>query len=538
MINKFNIKIITRLVLLATLMIYLNCKNDKQSYSEEIEVAENFTEDELKYRPLFHFTPKNNWMNDPNGMFYLNGKYHLYFQHYPDDNVWGPMHWGHAISEDLINFEEQPIALYPDEIGLIFSGSAVVDYNNTSGFSKDGKVPVVAIYTYHNMEGEKRGDIDFQTQGIAYSLDEGMTWTKYSENPVIKNPGIKDFRDPKVFWDNHNSKWIMSLAAGNKIMIYSSANLKEWKFESEFGEDNGDHGGVWECPDLFPVKVKDSEEYKWALLVSINPSGPNGGSATQYFIGDFDGHEFTIDDKFSKQLDENKSVWLDYGRDNYAGVTWSNISDTDGRKLFIGWMSNWDYARDVPTYKWRSTMTVPRELNLIKKNNEYILKSIPVKELNDFKSKTIEKDSIEPEELSKVIETAEIDFNKLNLEFNFKNLKENKYQIIFNNGNGDSLIIGLNNNSKTIYLDRTKSGKVDFSEKFAPNISKVKLSDMINDAKFQILLDKTSVELFVNDGEIVMTELFFPNNPLDQISIISEDSNFIIKNLVISELNF
>lgn len=538
MINKFNIKIITRLVLVATLMIYLNCKNDKQSYSEEIEVAENFTEDELKYRPLFHFTPKNNWMNDPNGMFYLNGKYHLYFQHYPDGNVWGPMHWGHAISEDLINFEEQPIALYPDEIGLIFSGSAVVDYNNTSGFSKDGKVPVVAIYTYHNMEGEKRGDIDFQTQGIAYSLDEGMTWTKYSENPVIKNPGIKDFRDPKVFWDNHNSKWIMSLAAGNKIMIYSSANLKEWKFESEFGEDNGDHGGVWECPDLFPVKVKDSEEYKWALLVSINPSGPNGGSATQYFIGDFDGHEFTIDDRFSKQLDENKAVWLDYGRDNYAGVTWSNISDTDGRKLFIGWMSNWDYARDVPTYKWRSTMTVPRELNLIKKNNEYILKSIPVKELNDFKSKTIEKDSIEPEELSKVIETAEIDFNKLNLEFNFKNLKENKYQIIFNNGNGDSLIIGLNNNSKTIYLDRTKSGKVDFSEKFAPNISKVKLSDMINDAKFQILLDKTSVELFVNDGEIVMTELFFPNNPLDQISIISEDSNFIIKNIVISELNF
>lgn len=538
MINKFNIKIITRLVLVATLMIYLNCKNDKQSYSEEIEVAENFTEDELKYRPLFHFTPKNNWMNDPNGMFYLNGKYHLYFQHYPDGNVWGPMHWGHAISEDLINFEEQPIALYPDEIGLIFSGSAVVDYNNTSGFSKDGKVPVVAIYTYHNMEGEKRGDIDFQTQGIAYSLDEGMTWTKYSENPVIKNPGIKDFRDPKVFWDNHNSKWIMSLAAGNKIMIYSSANLKEWKFESEFGEDNGDHGGVWECPDLFPVKVKDSEEYKWALLVSINPSGPNGGSATQYFIGDFDGHEFTIDYRFSKQLDENKAVWLDYGRDNYAGVTWSNISDTDGRKLFIGWMSNWDYARDVPTYKWRSTMTVPRELNLIKKNNEYILKSIPVKELNDFKSKTIEKDSIEPEELSKVIETAEIDFNKLNLEFNFKNLKENKYQIIFNNGNGDSLIIGLNNNSKTIYLDRTKSGKVDFSEKFAPNISKVKLSDMINDAKFQILLDKTSVELFVNDGEIVMTELFFPNNPLDQISIISEDSNFIIKNIVISELNF
>ena len=538
MINKFKFKTACKLSLILLIFVCFSCKETIEKPSKEIEVAENLSEDELKYRPLFHFTPKNNWMNDPNGMFYLNGKYHLYFQHYPDDNVWGPMHWGHAVSEDLINFEEQPIALYPDEIGLIFSGSAVVDYNNTSGFGTEGKAPVVAIYTYHNMEGEKRGDIDFQTQGIAYSLDEGMTWTKYSENPVIKNLGIKDFRDPKVFWDNENSKWIMSLAAGNKIMFYSSVNLKKWKFESEFGEEKGEHGGVWECPDLFPLKVKNSEEYKWALLVSINPSGPNGGSATQYFIGDFDGHEFTIDDKFSEQLDENKAVWLDYGRDNYAGVTWSNIPDTDGRKLFIGWMSNWDYARDVPTYKWRSAMTVPRELNLINKNNQYLLKSIPVKELNDFKSKTIEKDSIEPEELSNFFETAEIDFNKLNLEFNLKHLKENEYQIIFNNRNGDSLIIGLNNNSKTIYLDRTKSGKVDFSEKFAPNISRVKLSDMINDAKFQILLDRTSVELFVNDGEIVMTELFFPNSPLDQISIISDDSDFIIKNLVISELNF
>lgn len=293
-------------------------------------------------------------------MFYLNGKYHLYFQYYPDGNVWGPMHWGHAISENLITWEEQPIALYPDDLGLIFSGNAVVDKDNISGFGKDGVSPIVAIYTYHNMEGEKAGEIDFQTQGIAFSLDEGMTWIKYDKNPIISNPGIKDFRDPKVIWDNSNDKWIMSLAAGNKLMFYSSLNLKDWKFESEFGENIGAHGGIWECPDLFPIKIEGSDKTNWVLLVSINPGAPNGGSATQYFIGDFDGSTFTLDKDFSNQLSNQNALWLDYGRDNYAGVTWSNIAETDGRKLFIGWMSNWDYARDVPTFKWRSSMTVPR----------------------------------------------------------------------------------------------------------------------------------------------------------------------------------
>jgi len=354
---------LTFIAVVIALITTIGCKQKIDSETDQsIVSAENL--DEEFYRPNYHFTPKANWMNDPNGMFYLNGTYHLYFQHYPDDNVWGPMHWGHATSKDLIQWKEQPIALYPDELGLIFSGSAVVDKENTSGFGKDGIAPVVAIYTYHNMDGEKAGDIDFQTQGIAYSLDEGMTWTKYSDNPVIKNPGIKDFRDPKVIWDNQTNKWIMSLAAGNKIMFYSSANLIDWTLESEFGADKGEHGGVWECPDLFPMKLEGSETTKWVLLVSINPSGPNGGSATQYFIGDFDGHNFVLDKDFEKQLQQKNSIWLDYGRDNYAGVTWSNIPESDGRHLFIGWMSNWDYARDVPTYKWRSTMTIARELKL------------------------------------------------------------------------------------------------------------------------------------------------------------------------------
>ncbi|WP_411893425.1 glycoside hydrolase family 32 protein [Winogradskyella sp. A2] len=538
MINKFNLKKGYKLSLILLLFVCFSCKETKEEPSKDFVVTENLSEDELKYRPLYHFTPKNNWMNDPNGMFYLNGKYHLYFQYYPEDNVWGPMHWGHAISEDLINFKEQPIALYPDELGLIFSGSAVVDYHNTSGFGMDGKVPVVAIYTYHNMEGEKRGDLDFQTQGIAYSLDEGMTWVKYNENPVISNPGIKDFRDPKVIWDTKTKRWIMSLAAGNKIMFYSSSNLKDWDFESDFGEEKGEHGGVWECPDLFPIKVEGSEEYKWVLLVSINPSGPNGGSATQYFIGDFDGQHFVLDDNFSKQLDQYNSIWLDYGRDNYAGVTWSNIPMIDGRKLFIGWMSNWDYARDVPTYKWRSTMTIPRELNLIRNDEQYTLLNQPVKELNNFISRKIEKDMLSSgEELSNILNERDIDFNKLNLKFQLKGLGENEYRFVFNN-NSDSLIIGINNLTKTLFLDRTKSGKVEFSEKFASHISKVNLPEPLEKVKVQILLDKTSVEVFVNDGAIVLTELFFPKEPFDEFFIESEDSEFKISNVEIAELKF
>lgn len=513
-------------------LLFSSCKSETEAKVVSTEIDQEF------YRPNYHFTPENNWMNDPNGMFYLNGKYHLYFQHYPDDNIWGPMHWGHAISEDLINFEEQPIALYPDDLGLIFSGSAVVDYDNTSGFGFDGKVPVVAIYTYHNMDGEKRGDIDFQTQGIAYSLDEGMTWTKYAENPVISNPGIKDFRDPKVFWDQRNSKWIMSLAAGNKIMFYSSENLKAWKFESDFGELKGEHGGVWECPDLFPMKVEGLDEEKWVLLVSINPSGPNGGSATQYFIGDFDGSTFTLDKNFNKQLEKNTAVWLDYGRDNYAGVTWSNLPQDDGRNLFIGWMSNWDYARDTPTYKWRSTMTIPRELTLAKKDESYLVRSRPVRELKNFVSKEKNEDVITPTDFQTLFSDNTIDFEKLTFSLTMTELKNEAYSIDLYNASGDTLKLGLNNKEKFIFLDRSKSGIVNFSDKFAPNISKVQIEEKFNSMELEVVLDKTSIEVFINDGEIVLTELFFPNSPLDSISISSNDDTFQIKDVSIREFKF
>jgi fructan beta-fructosidase len=321
------------------------------------------------YRLQLHFSPPAHWMNDPNGMVYYKGVYHLFYQYYPDSTVWGPMHWGHATSTDLIHWQHQPIALYPDSSGYIFSGSAVVDSSNTSGFGKKGIVPLVAIFTHHDPKGEKAGTSTYQNQSLAYSLDEGKTWTKYAGNPVLKNPGIKDFRDPKVSWYEAGKKWIMTLATLDRITFYSSPNLKDWTKEREYGKDIGAHGGVWECPDLFPLQYNG--ETIWVLIININPGGPNGGSATQYFTGQFDGHTFTPT--------ATDTRWLDYGPDEYAGVTWANFGN---RKVFLGWMSNWQYADKVPTEKWRSAMTVPRDLSLDKVGDKYLLRSMPVPELN------------------------------------------------------------------------------------------------------------------------------------------------------------
>ncbi len=277
---------------------------------------------------------------------------------------------------------KKPLHYIPIAWGYIFSGSAVADKNNTSGFAKDGKIPLVAIYTYHDTTGEKSGRDYLQTQGLAFSLDEGSTWTKYEKNPVLNNPGIKDFRDPKVMWYEAQKKWIMTLATKDRISFYSSPDLKSWTKESEFGENVGAHGGVWECPDLFPINYEN--DTVWVLLVSINPGGPNGGSATQYFTGNFDGKNFT-----PFQTDTR---WLDYGPDNYAGVTWSNVGD---RKLFLGWMGNWQYANLVPTDGWRSAMTIPRDLGLKKIGDKYMVTSRPANELNLLNEKETKLNNIE-----------------------------------------------------------------------------------------------------------------------------------------------
>jgi fructan beta-fructosidase len=465
------------------------------------------------HRPQIHFSPKENWVNDPNGLLYFNNQYHLFFQHFPDSTVWGPMHWGHAVSKDLVHWQEQAIALFPDSLGYIFSGSAVADINNTSGFGMEGKIPLVAIFTHHDPMGEKNGKDDFQNQSIAYSLDEGKTWIKYSKNPVLKNPGIKDFRDPKVMWYEAGKKWIMTLATKDRITFYSSPNLKDWTRESEFGEKLGAHGGVWECPDLIPFG--NEGKTIWVLLVSINPGGVNGGSATQYFVGDFDGKKFT---PFNSEI-----KWIDYGPDNYAGVTFSNTGE---RKIFLGWMSNWQYANLVPTAAWRNAMTVSRELNLVNQNNNHFVTSLPVKELSNIHEKETSLDNIEIKEQYDLSEKLKDLSGSYQINLSLDEAKS--FSIVFSNHDKEELVIGYSKADNMYYIDRTKSGKIDFEKGFAAKHTAPRLANT-NKMDISLVMDVSSVELFADSGMSVMTEIFFPSNPYHHIHLRSTEAAVIKK---------
>ena len=489
-------------------LVFFACKESKKESFNQLKEDSWYKEE---YRPQFHFSPEEKWMNDPNGLVYNEGVYHLFYQYYPEDIVWGPMHWGHAVSKDLVHWKHKPIALYPDDHGLIFSGSAVVDKNNTSGFGKEGKTPLVAIFTYHSMEGEKAGRKDFQTQGIAYSLDNGDTWEKYKNNPVILNDGIKDFRDPKVFWNEHSDSWILTLVAGDHAKFYTSKNLKDWKHLSDFGKSQGAHGGVWECPDLFPLQVEGSDEEKWVLIISINPGGPNGGSGTQYFVGDFDGKTFTSDQK--------KPKWLDYGTDNYAGVTYNNLPEDN--RLFIGWMSNWDYARDTPTKKWRSAMTVPRKLSLHKVEDDYFLANYPVKEMNDLTSSTLVEE-IEVAAGSQDMLQAE-GLNQSEIRFN---TASGKFKLLFKNELDEALVLSMDSEKQIFSVDRTLSGKVDFQEDFGAKKHVAPLKSLKEGPhQFKILMDWSSMELFVDQGMLSITEQLFPTSPYNTLIINNEDGS-------------
>ncbi len=440
-----------------------------------------------QYRPAYHFTPESGWMNDPNGLVYYEGEYHLFYQYYPDSNVWGPMHWGHAVSTDLVQWEHLPIALYPDSLGYIFSGSAAIDWKNTTGFGTEENPAMVAMYTYHDPIGERNETVDFQYQGIAYSLDKGRTWTKYNGNPVIPNPWIRDFRDPKVSWNSETEEWNLILAVKDHVNLYTSPDLKEWTKESEFGADLGAHGGVWECPDLFKLTDQNGVA-KWVMLVSINPGGPQGGSATQYFIGDFDGSVFTPMDSVIR--------WVDYGADNYAGVTFSDVPKEDGRRLFIGWMSNWQYAQIVPTYEWRSAMTIPRELVLQNTDVGYLLRSIPVIEMKSI--------------FSEQTDLANVSGSSFKLEVD---TDSEQGGITLYNEVGDSLSILFDENYLSI--NRENAGLVNFSEVF-PAIHRAPLNGIVI-ISLDVYVDNSSVEVFVNNGDLVMTDLFFFTEPISGV---------------------
>lgn len=502
---------ITHFKFVPVLALLVSCGSAKQNKIEKPGGIE-------PHRPRIHFTPKEKWMNDPNGMVFFNNQYHLFYQYYPDSTVWGPMHWGHATSKDLVHWQHKPIALYPDSLGYIFSGSAVVDVNNTSGFGKDGKVPLVAIFTHHDPRGEQAGRNDFQNQSIAYSLDEGETWTKYANNPVIKNPGIRDFRDPKVSWNEQTRKWIMTLATLDRVTFYSSPNLKDWTKESEFGKGIGAHGGVWECPDL--ISIEDGGEKVWVLVVSINPGGPNGGSATQYFVGKFDGHVFTPFDTDTR--------WIDYGPDDYAGVTWSN---TGSRKIFLGWMSNWQYATVVPTAKWRSATTIPRELGLQKVGGKYLVTSKPVAELETLSEAPALLQNIDikgynlPEKIRRLNGPAKLVMKGNKLE---------SFSITLSNKSGQKVVIGYDKTSRHYFIDRTESGKVSFEKGFAARHTAPRLADK-ESFDLTLIIDVSSVEFFADDGLTVMTEIFFPGEDYTDLTIQSAE-RFVVTSLQYNQL--
>ena len=486
------------------LTVFFSCKNQEQKTEiESVHVKNNYYKE--PYRPQFHFSPKEKWMNDPNGLVYYKNLYHLFYQYYPDSTVWGPMHWGHATSKDMVHWQHKPIALFPDENGYIFSGSAIIDTKNTSGFGTVENPPMVAIFTYHSMEGEKAGRTDFQTQGIAYSLDNGDNWTKYEGNPVIENPGFSDFRDPKVFWNTKLGVWSMLLVAGDHMQLWNSPDLKSWEQVSEFGREKGAHGGVWECPDMFPLMVEGTDEEKWVLLISINPGAPNGGSGTQYFIGDFDGKTFATEQKEAR--------WIDLGRDNYAGVTYNNAPNND--RVFIGWMSNWDYARETPTEKWRSAMTLPRKLSLKKIDGAYALMNYPLESVDAIiengETKEIELDADETRKIELVYSnTSEVTFKTGGRDLMF----------VLKNNAGDSLAFGMDGMTNEFVFDRRQSGKTNFKDNFALGVQKMPIPNLPSgEVEVRILLDHSSIELFINKGQYVMTNQIFPNKPYTALEI-------------------
>jgi fructan beta-fructosidase len=483
------------------------------------------------HRPQFHFSPPAMWMNDPNGMVFFDGEYHLFYQYYPDATVWGPMHWGHAVSTDLVHWQHLPIALYPDDLGYIFSGSAVVDWRNSSGFGVDGQPPLVAIFTYHDPERAKAGGKDHEYQGIAWSTDRGRSWTKYAGNPVLPNTQkLQDFRDPKVFWHEDWQRWVMALSATDHVQFWASPNLKDWSYLSDFGREWGAHGGVWECPDLVEMPVEGTEETRWVLILNLNPGGPQGGSGTQYFVGDFDGRRFTLDESFERALQTEGAVWLDAGRDNYAGVTWADVPAEDGRTLFIGWMGNWDYAQQVPTHPWRSAMTLPRELALTRTTHAgYRVHSRPVAELQALRGEamtiaplTIEAGTHVPLALDVPVSPSE-----WILEFELPDAVGYAFGIEFGNDLGERYRFGYDGALNQFYSDRTASGDFSFSEKF-PGVHRARRLAPDRKLTLHLFIDTASIEAFADGGANVLTDTFFPTRPFSAAALYSQGEGVML----------
>ena len=488
---------------------------------DAIFVSDTFdtTNTETKWRPAYHHTPLYGWMNDPNGMFYKDGVWHLYYQKNPYGSKWQNMTWGHSTSSDLINWEAHPDAIKPDGLGSVFSGSAVVDHDNTAGYGEDA---VIVLFTSAGTS---------QMQSLAHSNDNGETFEVFAGNPVITLE--TEARDPNMFWNEKTGEWnlVLAHALEKENLFFTSPDLKNWTLSGNFGKGLGAQEGVWECPDLFELQIPGTDKTKWVLICNINPGGPFGGSATQYFIGDFNGKTFTSDTNPDGTV---PTKWLDFGKDHYATVSWSNAPD--GRRPVIGWMSNWQYAADVPTTQFRSANTLPREMQLFKDpEGELYVASVPSPELLKMRGDVV---------TSAVNKKIGVESQVYNLpsdgiceiDLSFKASDQDLVSIMLFNKEGEKVVMKYDAKNHTMSFDRRESGVVDFSNKF-PAVTTSPTFEKNGKINVRLYLDRSSVELFGNNGEFVMTNLVFPNNPYTDLSIESKNGTARLDSLKIYNLN-
>ncbi len=487
---------------------------------KELKLSDTFdtADREKKFRPVYHHTPLYGWMNDPNGMFYKDGTYHLYFQHNPYGSTWGNMTWGHSTSTDLVHWHGEDIAIEPDAYGSIFSGSVVVDHYNTAGF---GEGTIVAFYT--SAKSSPWGDS--QSQSMAYSTDGGKTFTKYGGNPVLTSDK-RDFRDPKVFWYAPGKHWVMILAAGQEMEIYSSRDLKAWKKESSFGAKQGAHGGVWECPDLIELPVEGTDETRWVLICNINPGGPFGGNAAQYFVGTFDGKKFVNESP-------TETKWMDWGKDHYATVTFNNAPD--GRVIALGWMSNWQYQTVLPTMQYRGANTIARDLSLYRNaDGELVMRCAPSPEIEAARVETHEIPSFRVKDSYEVPSLLDDNDGAYEIEMQLKNSGSSRIILTLSNDKGEKVHMHYDIARKQFVMERSESGRTDFSRDFpALTVAPVDDTDTIN---LRLFVDRSSIEAFGDGGKFVMTNRVFPSAPYNRLTFETWRGNFKVKSLKVYKL--
>lgn len=473
-----------------------------------------------KFRPAFHHTPVYGWMNDPNGMFYKDGVWHLYYQWNPYGSKWQNMTWGHSSSTDLINWQHHPAAIEPDGLGTVFSGSCAIDKDDTAGFGSDA---VIALYTSAAAS---------QVQSLAHSNDNGNTFEIYPGNPVITLES--EARDPNMFWNEATGEWnlVLAHALEHEMLVFTSPDMKQWTLQSAFGKGLGAQGGVWECPDLFELAVDGSDQKKWVLICNINPGGPFGGSATQYFIGEFDGKTFTPD----RDADGNvPTKWMDYGKDHYATVSWSNAPDN--RRTVIGWMSNWQYAAEVPTMQYRSANTLPREIGLFRASDGEIYTSCtPSPEIGALRGNaSVKKRSFTAGKKSRTFALPEANGGICEITLEITPKKGVPVNLTLANEAGNKVEMVYNPAESTFSFDRYQSGQTDFSQDF-PAITTAPAFTNGGNLRLRIFIDRSSIEVFEQNGRFAMTNLVFPESPYTTLSVNAPAGNARIENLAIYPL--